>query len=441
MLDKLDKILKENNVFLSGGVGVGKSYLAQEIKEEYKNNGKKVEALGSTAMSAVNIGGKTLHRFFYFGICKNLDKLLVQDKNYKDRIDDLNNYLESIDLIIIDEISMVSKELFDMIAYRCDSCFKGKFLIVGDFYQLPPVEKQYKEEESDNIEKNYAFNSDFWEKLNLVYLGLTTSKRTKDKEFYDYLSQLRKYEISLQLINYFKERVIHPTCTDSLDNNFTILYSTNKPADFINEQKLNSLEGTCFIFEPKIFEKIDKKDLYKWIDKNLKIPIELKLKKGVRIIFCVNNLEENYYNGEQGEVIEICEQDEDGEAWIKIKKSDGTIIQLERYAFKMTKDEIGSSVSFSQFPIKLAYALTIHKSQGMSIEKLACNINNIFDFGQLYVALSRAKDPNPDSFKIIFPNSNKFDFIFSNKKNVNPSVQDFYKIHKFKNLDVDEDFQ
>lgn len=162
MLDKLEKFLVYDNVFLSGGAGVGKSFLTNELIRSYKRQGKIVVALGSSALSAFNIAGVTLHSFFCLGYCQDMTTLSVFDRNQKqrERVVKLKESLKKIDLIIIDEISMVSADIFEMIGFRLkNSQFDGKILVVGDFFQLPPVIKEKKE--NLFINSTYAFSSFF----------------------------------------------------------------------------------------------------------------------------------------------------------------------------------------------------------------------------------------------------------------------------------------
>ncbi|HEC1575970.1 TPA: AAA family ATPase, partial [Campylobacter upsaliensis] len=138
MLDKLEKILQDRNVFLSGGAGVGKSFLTNQLKFSYRKQNKKLVALGSSALSAFNVGGVTLHSFFCLGRMENFEDLKNYDRLQKNKLKKLEKVLSKLDLIIIDEISMVSATIFNMVALRLkNSGFSGKILLVGDFFQLP----------------------------------------------------------------------------------------------------------------------------------------------------------------------------------------------------------------------------------------------------------------------------------------------------------------
>ena len=171
-MDKADVLeaLKHSNVFLTGGAGVGKSYITNEVISDYRKRGKQVVALGSTGVSAVNIGGFTVHSFFIFGIASNFEELAAHDRHSKKRLNDLKKALKATDLIVIDEISMVSADLMDMIAYRLNgSGYLGKVMFVGDFFQLPPVQKHAP---SSNLfsDRLYAFESSAWSAFGLTVI-------------------------------------------------------------------------------------------------------------------------------------------------------------------------------------------------------------------------------------------------------------------------------
>ncbi|MGH2305555.1 ATP-dependent DNA helicase [Campylobacter taeniopygiae] len=441
MLDKLEKILANDNVFLSGGAGVGKSFLTNNLMRSYRKQGKFVVALGSSALSAFNIGGVTLHSFFCLGYCEDMMALSVFDRKQKEKIAKLNENLKKIDLIIIDEISMVSVNIFEMIGFRIkNSRFDGKILVVGDFFQLPPVIKEKKE--TLFLNSCYAFSSFFWKDLNFKNVKLSQPKRTQNLEFYKNLSLIRQGFLNENIIEQFKQMCIDTKELEKLEDDYTLLCGINKKANEINENKLDRLTTPLVSFKAKIQKEnkeLEDDKLQNWI-KSLNILEELKIKIGARVIFCINNWDKNYYNGEQG-VIEDIIYDED-KIYISIIKNNGINIMLEPYVFFMEEIEqnngeliINTLASVSQFPIKLAYAITIHKSQGMSIEKLVCDIDHIFENGQLYVALSRAI--NPDTLKIYYTKGVKFENYFENILKFDVNVIDFYKNHLFFDLELE----
>ncbi|EAL5741222.1 helicase [Campylobacter lari] len=431
-------------MFLSGGAGVGKSFLTMELIKSYRVQGKIVVVLGSTALSAFNIGGVTLHSFFAFKRCQNYDELYYEDRKQKDKLEKLKRILKQCDLLVIDEISMVSASLMEMIYYRLSrSDFNGKILLVGDFFQLPPVVK-YKENQTQNtLFQNtlYAFSSQAWNDLKFINLKLSITKRTLDKQFYEYLFFLRMGEVNKEMLNFFKKMLISSKNLLEYMDEYTLLCATNKKTNHINTEKLNLLQGKESVFNAKA-EKLDytldDKTYEQWIN-GLNSLSELKLKIGAKIIFCVNNKEENYYNGEQGVVLDFIKDKE--QEYILIEKNNGERLKLKPYEYtleeyELDKDEkleVKIKAKFVQFPIKLAYAITIHKSQGMSIDKLICDIDGIFEKGQLYVCLSRAI--NPSNLKIVYNYKMPFENYFLKILKFDKEVKQFYLQEKFVNLE------
>jgi len=382
--------LKYGNVFLTGGAGVGKSYITNEVITDYRKRGKQVVSLGSTGVSAVNIGGFTVHSFFVFGIASNFDELNAGDKRAKKRLSDLKKILKATDLIIIDEISMVSTDLLDMIAYRLNNYgYLGKVLFVGDFFQLPPVQKQNNRNDVFG-EKLYAFESMAWERFDLMVIELTEMKRTTDAEFTHILSKVRKGICDEEVVA-FMDRLWN---TETLDADPTYLYGRNLEVEQTNRAKINELdtEETILFANVEMFGKVHEKKLAGW-KKMLPISEQLTLKEGVPILFTVNKWGK-FVNGERG-ILRKIEEDhlivEKEEEYVRVERHDFDLLDMA------VKDdgtiETISLATLSQFPLKLAYAVTIHKSQGMSIDNLVCNVDNIFAPSQFYVAISRAIDP------------------------------------------------
>lgn len=438
MLEQILKILENHNVFLTGGAGVGKTHLTQAVIKHYKTNSKNVIKLGSTGISAVNIGGVSIHSFFKFGICANFAELASYDKRQKSNITKLAEIIKIANLIIIDEISMVSGDLLEMIAYRLRTLkFQGKLLLVGDFYQLPPV---YKKDEATLFDYTYAFNSDAWKSFELKNIELKISKRTKDIKFYEILKSLRLGEINQNVNDYINSLRIKEY---ELDENVTMLFGRNIDADNINQIMLDRLDTPLEISnaELNIIDEATQKNglqnIQNWLN-SLNSQDELKIKVGAKIIFVVNYAYMGYYNGEQGKIKEIIKED-DKCVSVVIEKQNGEIIQVGKHLFTYTKfvkdgDEINQQIlaTFSQFPFKLAYAITIHKSQGMSINNLVCNLNQIFANGQLYVALSRAT--NPENLKLFYNKRKNFSDYLKSVVKIDDKVRKFYNDSKFENF-------
>jgi len=416
--------LENNNVFLTGGAGVGKSYTTNEIIHHYRRESdRQVVALGSTGISAVNIGGFTIHSFFAFGISNNFEELNSNDKRNRGRLTELKKILKVTDLIIIDEISMVSSTLMEMIDYRLNSLgYLGKILFVGDFFQLPPIHKYG--QQSNNLfgDRLYAFESDAWKSFNPTIIELTEMKRTDDAEFTHILHKIRVGECDNAVQNYMSKL----SMTTIKDENPTFLFGRNLEVNNMNRVKLEAVEED----EHMLFAQIEKhigtlheKRLATW--KNM-LPVEeqLILKIGVPILFTINKWGK-YANGERG-IVRKIEDDH-----IIVEKNN-EYIRVERHNFdllEMKSDKDGkiqniTLATLSQFPIKLAYAITIHKSQGMSIDNLICNVDNIFAPSQFYVAISRAI--NPKNLKLEFGRG-ELRWYLNKMVNVDPRVTAYYR--------------
>ena len=413
----LDTLKQGQNVFLTGGAGVGKSYTIDKI---IKSEKFKTVVLASTALAAINIGGDTVHRFFKLRLAKNLGEL----RNTKSEINALNKTLNDIELIIIDEVSMISAELFEMIIYRLRDFPNIKLLIVGDFYQLEPV----------NADGNYAFKSPAWIKSNFKTIELCTQYRMEDKEFYDNLQKVRQGRINQDCVDFFK-RFILLDDIKSYDD-YTIICGTNDEAKNINISKLKELSSDELSFSMKInykesFKKTYENDFNSWV-KGLPIEQDFKFKIGAKVIFTHNS--DIYFNGMQGEIIDYKDDE------IKVRVNQNRYIYSIKpkdflyfndpeiaAAYRANPTEVNENPDaiVSAYPLKLAYAITIHKSQGMSIDKLICKCDRIFAQGQLYVALSRSS--NPDNFKISFSLGERaFNNMFYQKAKANADVQNFY---------------
>ncbi|HHH19934.1 MAG TPA: PIF1 helicase [Campylobacterales bacterium] len=387
------KHLETDNVFLTGGAGVGKSYTTTELIRYCRSEtDQQVVALGSTGVSAVNIGGFTIHSFFVFGISNNFEELELHDKRNRSRLTELKKILKATDLIIIDEISMVSADMMEMISYRLSSMgYLGRLLFVGDFFQLPPVQKSQHTSKHLFGNRLYAFESDAWRSFAPVVIELTQMKRTSDAEFTHILHKVRVGECDSEVTRYMLQLSNH-TIEES---NPTYLFGRNAEVSAMNRMKLEAIEAEEHLIFASLEEhegKVHEKRLSSW--KNL-LPIEeqLTLKVGVPVLFTINKWGK-YANGERGIVQRIEEE------YIIVEKAN-EYVRVERHDFdllEMQSDDKGkvkavALATLSQFPLKLAYAITIHKSQGMSIDHLICNVDNIFAPSQFYVAISRAIDP------------------------------------------------
>ncbi len=404
----IDKLRLKHNVFLTGGAGVGKTTITREVIKYFESEAKKVAKLASTGMASTLIDGQTLHSFFDFGIASNIDDLQRSGKSELKK--KFKKLISSVDLLVIDEISMVSDSLLDMINYRFEQAeFNGVVLVVGDFLQLPPVTRSYEE-------VRFAFESLSWKEFDFHTIELTYIYRTDDKKFIELLNEVRFGRIDEARHNQLNE-FIKPLPEDLSE--FTFLFGKNATASAHNKRQLSFIESELFIKQAEVIKyKKDVNDIE--IDRfieDARIEKTLELKIGAPILFTRNSW--NYFNGERGVVVNL------DQTYIYVQKSDLKVIKLERIRQSKTKwvektidgkKEMLEDETFSiyQFPIKLAFAITIHKSQGMSIEDLIIETNEIFAPSQFYVALSRSS--NPKRLTLIATKKQWYELAFVNQK-------------------------
>ena len=383
----IDKLKKKQNIFLTGGAGVGKTTITCAIIEAYEADAKKVAKLASTAMAATLINGQTLHSFLDLGIASDVH---VLEQNGKFEISKkVKKIIHSMDLLVIDEISMVSDTLLDMIQLRLkQSDFKGSLLFVGDFLQLPPVVRGYGE-------VRFAFESLAWSDFHFETLELTHIYRTDDQEFIALLNSVRFGHIDEQIHKHLNT-YIRPLPSDLSE--FTFLFGKNETASRHNKMQLGFIEGALFVKEAQVVKHVKSAkdvEVERFIN-DARIEKNFEVKVGAPVLFTRNSW--NYFNGERGVVVRI------EESYVYVKKGDEKVVKLEAAAQSKSmwkekiiegKKEMVEENLFTvyQFPIKLAFAITIHKSQGMSIEDLIIETNEIFAPSQFYVALSRSSNP------------------------------------------------
>lgn len=393
--DILDKIKIGRNVFISGVAGTGKTYTINNITDWAKATEKNVGITASTGISALLINGKTIHSFLGLGLGKKTVKELVVNINKKIFIKRRILFLE---LLIIDEISMLGLSLFEKIdqilsSIRNNSRPFGGIQVVfcGDFAQLPPVNDKY------------CFLSPVWKSLTLESVYLTKNYRQiEDQPFQDILNRLRWGICSQEDLDILLD-TYHNSFSDIKP---TILYTKNINVQTLNEQKMKELNQEIIVYK-NIFSS----EKSKFIAKTQNIDETVSLCLGAQVILTRNiDLEIGLVNGSRGIITKIEKERvkvkfKIGEHWISFVKND-------------LSDKENMSIWCSYLPLKLAYALTIHKSQGMTIDCLEVDLSDTFEYGQAYTAISRAK--NLKSIKIINVRTNCF--------KTHPQVIEFYKI-------------
>ncbi|MCK9583143.1 MAG: AAA family ATPase [Endomicrobiales bacterium] len=369
-----------NCIFITGKAGTGKSTLLKYFKSKTQ---KKVVVIAPTGIAAINVGGQTVHSFFKF------PPRIIQKKN----IERLRNgeLLEKLDTVIIDEISMVRADLMDGIDYalrinrdEMKIPFGGaQVILFGDLFQLPPVVNKEEREIMDKEYKSpYFFDAKIFNNIKLCYVELTKIYRQVDQDFIDILNKIRNGEQVDKDLDKLNERVDKKIQENSAP--CIILTTTNQQARNINEYKLSINSNKEFKFEAKITGTFDE---------NI-FPTEycLRLKKGAQIMLIKNDINKRWVNGTLAEVEDLS----DDKIMVKINKNiyevPLSVWQKVEYKYNSNKNDIDETIigTFIQYPLKLAWAITIHKSQGQTFNNVSIDIGHgAFAHGQIYVGLSR----------------------------------------------------
>lgn len=382
------------NLFITGNAGTGKSELLKRFRDNSKKN---LIVLAPTGLSAVNIGGETIHSFF-----KLAPKIATPEDILKKRFKPL---YEKIDVILIDEISMVRVDLFDaMDKIMRDNRdpnlpFGGARVIVfGDLMQLPPVCSGEEEKILSNIYTKgsyYFFDSYVFESLKFKVVTLHKNYRQSEKDFTGFLDRLRIGEINEEDLSFINRR--SDDC-GMIDEKSTIISTRNDFVNKINSQKLHDLKGDSYYLETSV-ENVSKE--YRYTSEDIFGQDKmLELKVGARVIFTKNDpKDKKFFNGSIGTVTGI--KKDNIEVLIDKNTESTTIVPMTqekiRYNFDMNTQTISTNVlaKITQYPLKLGWAITIHKSQGQTFDKAFIDITRSpWENGQLYVALSRCRSFN-----------------------------------------------
>lgn len=407
----VDKIAEGKNVFITGPAGTGKSFLLNYLKDEYKT--KSLHITASTGIAAINVGGQTLHSWAGLGlgnlpINETLRNILSVKGTH------LRKKLRSAKILAIDEISMISAEIFDMlnnllkVIRQNERPFGGiQLILFGDFLQLPPVNRE-------NGEIFFCFESEAWQEAQIETITLKDIFRQSEKDLVNLLNDLRfgeltKYDIELLRSRFKKE--------DS-DKTFeaTILGTHNIQVEKINLKKLNDINNCEKTYKAKFEGKPEKIEFLK---RNCIAPEELVLKIGAQVMMLKNNFaKDGIINGSIG----IVRSFDNKKGYPIVEFTNGALLTIPPNEWAVSKfnentAQVEVEAMMIQIPLVLSWAITVHKSQGMTLEKIRCNLGSAFAEGQVYVAISRVKSLNGlfiESFNI-------------NNVKINKKVIEFYK--------------
>lgn len=397
------------SVFLTGKAGTGKTTLLREI---IATTHKNTVVVAPTGIAALNAGGVTIHSMFQlpFGgfIPDNSAPQFSDTTKFETKATLRRHFkmsgqkravIRNMELLIIDEVSMLRADLLDAMDYmmqtvrRKSSPFGGvQVLFIGDLLQLPPI---IRDEEWRTLRSYYKgkffFHAHVIQQYPPLYIELDKIYRQTDDRFISVLNNLRNNEITpadIQSLNEF----VKPNFDLKANKGYITLTTHNAKADVINAQSLDDLEGKATVFMPDITDDFPEK-IY---------PVDprLQLKVGAQIMFVKNDLslEKNYFNGKMGIVKSLTSK----EIWVHFPDEDKTI-EVDRYEWqniRYTVNELTKEIeeeilgTFVHYPIKLAWAITVHKSQGLTFDKAALDVSQVFLPGQAYVALSRLRSLN-----------------------------------------------
>ncbi|MEA3492204.1 MAG: AAA family ATPase [Campylobacterota bacterium] len=374
----LDILRSGENVFITGSAGTGKTYLLNQFIEYLKERRVTPAIVAPTGIAASHLRGQTIHSYFSLGIRDTIDDGYIEflmEKRY------LAKRFSKLKILIIDEVSMISPEIFSSMD-QILRAFKGttqpfggiQVVLSGDFFQLPPVSKVYKE-------KRFAWQSPVWRELNLKTSYLEKKFRQVDDKLITVLDEIRSGQVSKISHDIFNSRY-HKVL--NIDFTPTKLYTHNIDVDRINDQELANLPGRPIFYTYE--SKGSQKNIAKIFKSSLVLE-ELTLKKDAVVLFIKNSPEKGYINGTTGIVTGFDPNDN----MPIVKISSGRRIKLEQEDWSIENDSGTIIATISQVPLRLAWAITIHKSQGMTLDAAEIDLTKTFEAGQGYVALSRIK--------------------------------------------------
>ena len=375
-----------SSFFLTGRAGTGKTTFLRKVQRMVD---KQFITLAPTGVAAILAGGDTIHSFF--GLPMDVCTTGTMGKMSEARIQTLLH----TDTIIIDEVSMVRCDIIDAIDYtmrktlRSTQPFGGKQIIfVGDMFQLPPVVARKEERELMHdlyhTDDFFFYKADVIKRMRLVKIEFQKVYRQEDQDFLHILENVRLNKTTPEDLMHLNKRVCLPTKEDGM---VITLASLNKTADTLNQQRLAEIEAEEYTYEGTVQGKFE--------EKRFPVDMILKLKVGAQVMFTRNDPQKRWVNGTIGTVAKLSKDEiqvttDGGDTYVVPNCSwESYSYEYDREARKMKKEQTGT---FTQYPLRLAWAITVHKSQGMTFDKLYLDLSRgMFAAGQLYVALSRVR--------------------------------------------------
>ncbi|MDP2950909.1 MAG: AAA family ATPase [bacterium] len=372
------EILKTGaNVFLTGEPGSGKTYTVNQYIEYLRSFEIEPAVTASTGIAATHLNGLTIHSFSGIGI---KDKLTRHDLEKITQASYITKRLKKANVLVIDEISMLESKTLDLVDLVCRTVRQSKepfgglqIVVVGDFFQLPPISK------GQGLAQ-FAFEAEAWQKANFTICYLTEQYRQDDSVFLTMLSAIRVNSFGFEHLQGLKARLIKQ---EETPQNITQIFSHNFDVDTLNKKELAKLSGKAESFF--MFSR-GQKNFVEALKRGCLSPDVLELKQGAIVMFTKNNLKEGFVNGTLGKVVGFNK--ENNYPLIETLKGE----EIEAKPMEWAIEEGGKTKAIiSQLPLRLAWAITIHKSQGMSLDTAVIDLSRTFEYGQGYVALSRVR--------------------------------------------------
>lgn len=377
--DEAFEILKTGvNVFVTGPAGSGKTYLVNRYIQYLNDNDINVGITASTGIAATHMGGVTIHSWAGIGVAADLSDADIENLVEKEY---LFRRFDKVKVLIIDEVSMLHHFRLDLVnrvlkaMKRSEKPFGGiQVVLCGDFFQLPPVAR------AGEPEAQFVFTSESWKEANFAVCYLTEQFRQQDDAALSILNEIRAGEISERSKEHLVSRhnVRSPKHTTS-----TKLFTHNVDVDVLNDNELEKIEGGDVV--EYAMEARGREALVAVLKKSCLAPEILRLKVGARVMCVKNNFEAGYVNGTLGVVVSC-----NSEVGPTIRTTKGKVISISKASWKIEEDG-KVKAEIIQYPLRLAWAITIHKSQGMSLDAVEVDLSKSFEPGMGYVALSRVR--------------------------------------------------
>ncbi len=375
----LEIMLSGESVLLTGPAGAGKTFILNQFIRIARSEGKHVSVTATTGLAATHLGGTTIHSWAGIGISDEIESGFADNMSKSRR-----EIIEKTDILIIDEVSMLHDFRLDMVDQACrivrkrDEPFGGiQVIMSGDFFQLPPINR------GDSRAGGFVVNSQVWQELEPAICYLEEQHRQENGELLDILNAMRAGEIRRNHADTLLSRVGVEPATDEL---MTELHTVNVDVDRLNDEKLALIDSDEIFYTQAT---TGSKNYIESLQRSVLAPTTLRLKKGALVMAVKNSADKKYVNGSLGTVMDF----EPVTEYPIVEFKSGKVVTMSPDTWEL-RDGDKKRASISQIPLRLAWAITVHKSQGMTLDAARIDLRKAFVEGMGYVALSRVKNLN-----------------------------------------------